>query len=315
MNDRSADKVALHKTAGGGYSGFMLSLDNVPLLTVNEVELAVVEAGEGDALVLVHGSVSDLRTWSNQFDLFAKKFRTISYSRRYHLPNEPISADAPDPIQTHVDDLAGLIKTLGARPVHVVGHSWGGLIALLLAVQKPDLCRSLVLVEPPVLSMDVSIPPKVMQMIKLFFQSPKLAVGIAKLGGGAIAPAEKAFKRGDDKAAIEYFGRGVLGDRGFESLTEERYQQVWDNRGAYRAQAMYGGFPDLIGENFANVTMPVLLVNGSESPAIFGLLIDSLLERLSHARKCVVPGASHFVQEDSSSEFDTEVLKFLGEVG
>lgn len=180
-----------------------------------------------------------MRTWSNQVDEFAGCYRTIIYSRRYHRPNPFIPPDVPDAIQTHVDDLAALIEALEARPAHIVGHSWGGLVALLLAMQEPSLCRSLVLIEPPVVSMHVAIPPKIGQMIGLLFRSPKLALGIAKLGGGALAPAEKAFRRDDDRAAIEYFGRGVLGNHAFESLSSERYQQVWDNRGPDRAQALY----------------------------------------------------------------------------
>jgi pimeloyl-ACP methyl ester carboxylesterase len=293
----------------------MLSFDQASSLTVNQNELVVQEAGTGAPLVLVHGGVSDLRTWSNQVDEFAGRYRTIIYGRRYHRPNPFIPPDVPDPIQTHVDDLAALIEALKAHPAHIVGHSWGGLIALLLAMQEPNLCRSLVLIEPPVVSMHVAIPPKISQMIRLFFQSPKLALGIAKLGGGALAAAEKAFRRGDDKAAIEYFGRGVLGNRAFETLSAERYQQVWDNRGSDRALALYQGFPDLIGASFSNVTCPAMLVAGSESPAIFGLLIDALLTRLPNGRKCVITGASHIVHEDAPSEFNSAVLEFLAVVG
>jgi pimeloyl-ACP methyl ester carboxylesterase len=292
----------------------MLTFNRTSWLTVNQNELAVHEAGVGPPLVLVHGSVSDLRTWSNQVDVFAGRYRTIAYSRRYHRPNPPIPPDAPDPIQTHVNDLVALIEALKARPAHIVGHSWGGLIALLVAMQEPAICRSLVLIEPPVVSMHVAIPPKVSQMIGLFFRSPKLALCIAKLGGGTFVPAEKAFRRGDDKAAIEYFGRGVLGNRAFETLSAERYQQVWDNRGPDRAQALYQGFPDLVGASPSNVTCPVMLVAGSESPAIFGLLIDILLRLLPNGRKCVITGASHIVHEDAPSEFNSAVLNFLGDV-
>lgn len=311
---RNTDESGIHKCGRNVYYHSMLSFDQASPLTVNQNELVVQEAGTGAPLLFVHGGVSDLRTWSNQVDEFAGRYRTIIYSRRYHRPNPFIPPDVPDPVQTHVDDLSALIEALKAHPAHIVGHSWGGLIALLLAMQEPNLCRSLVLIEPPVVSMHVAIPPKISQMIGLFFQSPRLAVGIAKLGG-ALARAEKAFRKGDDRAAIEYLGRGVLGNRAFESLSSVRYQQVWDNRGPDRAQALYQGFPDLIGASFSRVTCPAMLVAGSESPAIFSLLIDSLLRRLPNARKCVITGASHIVHEDVPSEFNSAVLGFLGNVG
>lgn len=293
----------------------MLSLDNASILSINQTSLAFHEAGQGQPLVLVHGGVADMRTWSNQVPSFSKTYRTIAYSRRFHLPNEPIPPDAPDPIQVHVDDLACLIETLGANPAHVVGHSWGGLITLMLALQRPDLMRSAVLIEPPVISMHVNIPPKISQMLKLFIQSPKLAVAIAKLGGGVLAKAEAAFREGDDKTAIERFGRGVLGNHKFEALSAERYQQVWDNRGTDRAQALYKGFPDLIGADLSEVHIPILLVAGSESPSVFRLLIDGLAQRLPAATKKVLNGASHMVQEDAPEALNETILDHLKRAG
>jgi pimeloyl-ACP methyl ester carboxylesterase len=182
-------------------------------------------------------------------------------------------------------------------------------------MQRPEILRSAVLIEPPVVSVHVNVPPGIGQMIRLFIRSPGLAIAIAKLGGGALAAAEKAFRAGDDKTAIERFGRGVLGDRRFEALTPERYQQVWDNRGADRAQALYRGFPDLMNASFARVSLPVLLLAGSESPAVFRLLSDDLAKRLPNARTQIISGASHMVQEDAASAFNEAVLKFLETAG
>jgi len=294
-----------------GHNRQMTNFDNASHVMVNQVELAVVEAGAGEPLVLVHGSVSDLRTWSRQIDKFAEHHRTIAYSRRYPRPNRPIPRDEADRIQLHVDDLAELIELLEARPAHVVGHSWGGLIALILAIQRPEIFRSLVLVEPAVVPMHITIPPKIGQIIGLFLRSPKLALAIVKLGGRVFMPAQKAFEQGDDKAAIEHFGRGVLGDHAFESLSSERYEQVWENRGPDRAQALHRGMPDLTGAEYSKVTCPVLLVAGAESPAIFSRLIDDLVKRFPHAKTCVVNNASHIVHEDAPAEFNSEVLKFL----
>ena len=292
----------------------MLNLKDTTALEVNGTQIAVVEAGKGDSLVLVHGGVSDLRSWSNQLPVLSKQFRTICYSRRYHVPNTPISDTAPDPVQKHVDDLAQLIEQLDASPAHIVGHSWGGLISIILAMQKPDLCRSLVLIEPPTVSLHVEIPPKPLQIIKLLLTSPKLGISIAKLGAKAFGPAEKAFRRGDDKAAIEHFGRGVLGDQAFNNLSQERYQQVWDNRGPDRAQALYQGFPDLRDAAISEIEIPVLLVSGSLSPSVFRLLNEFLASKLTNGQHRVISGASHIVQEDAPKELNSTVMNFLKQV-
>ncbi|MEO9781033.1 MAG: alpha/beta hydrolase [Sedimentitalea sp.] len=289
----------------------MLDLHETTTIEVNGTSLAVVEQGAGDPVVLIHGGVSDLRSWTGQISALAKNFHVLCYSRRYHVPNAPIPPDHTDTFQTHVDDLVALIDQLGTSPTHMVGHSWGGLIALVLASQHPEMCRSLVLIEAPTVSLHLQIPPKPLQMLKLFLSNPKLAYSIGKLGAGTFAPAEKAFRKGDDKAAIAHFGRGVLGDHAFEALSEDRYKQVWDNRGPDRAQALYHGFPDLRDAPLSRVSMPVLLLSGSSSPVVFRRLNDALSDRLSDATHRIITNASHIVQEDAPDEVNSEIAGFL----
>lgn len=293
----------------------MLDLDEAKSVDVNGTVLATFEKGEGDALVFVHGSASDVRTWSKQLDVFPERYRTIAYSRRYHAPNAPIPPDAGDPIQNHVDDLVSLVRVMNAEPAHVVGHSWGGLVSLLAAKQAPELFRSLVLIEPPAISMHVSIPPKPTQLIGLLFSAPRLALAIVKFGASAVGPSERAFRRGDDKLAVETFARGVLGDRYFEGLSEERYAQVWENRGPDRALALYHGFPDLIGKSFSDVRIPVLLIGGGDSPRLFNLLIEGLKKRLPDVRVQVIQNGSHIVHEDAPEAINAAIREFLGSVG
>ena len=54
---------------------------------VNGARLAYLEAGRGDPLIFVHGSLEDLRIWHRQVEQFAEYYRVIAYSRRYHHPN------------------------------------------------------------------------------------------------------------------------------------------------------------------------------------------------------------------------------------
>ena len=57
-------------------------------IRVNGADLAYIEQGSGGAVVFVHGSLSDFRSWVFQLEPFAQRYRGISYSRRYHYPNE-----------------------------------------------------------------------------------------------------------------------------------------------------------------------------------------------------------------------------------
>jgi len=63
----------------------------------------------------------------------AVRYRVIAYSRRYHWPNAAPGQDADATLERQVENLAALMEALEIAPVHVVGHSYGGATALLLA--------------------------------------------------------------------------------------------------------------------------------------------------------------------------------------
>lgn len=101
-------------------------------------------ASDGDDVVLVHGAFS----WGAE--TFAEQ-RVLAESHRLHVVDRRGygASPAPDGVGWPVDvpDLIALLEELGGA--HLVGHSYGGVDALLVAGQRPDLVRSLVIVEPP----------------------------------------------------------------------------------------------------------------------------------------------------------------------
>src|SRR5690606_27907442 len=167
---------------------------------VNGVELAFVERGEGTPLVLVHGSVSDLRTWHAQLPMLAGSHRTIAYSRRYARPNLDIGEGVDDQMMPHVDDLIAFLEARGLGKASLLGHSWGGMIVLLAAMRRPDLVERIVLEEPPVMSMFIDIPPKPSQIFKLLVSDPGLAGSIIKFATGTAGPAQALYNKGEDRS-------------------------------------------------------------------------------------------------------------------
>jgi 3-oxoadipate enol-lactonase len=123
----------------------------MPAIHINGFEMYYQAAGEGAALVFVHGGFASLDTklragvpndWTWEWD-FARHFHFICYDRRgcwrssspgegYDLPNQ-------------ATDLEGLLDQLGTGPVHLIGSSAGGPIAVLFAATRPERVRSLVL--------------------------------------------------------------------------------------------------------------------------------------------------------------------------
>ena len=125
---------------------------------INGLTLHYIELGQGTPVVLVHGTLEDYRTWDGQLEAFSKGYQLLSYSRRYHYPNE-WTKDATDfSVTIHARDLAAFIKALNLPPVHLIGHSYGAFIAFLVARDHPEVIRSLTLGELPVMPLLKTTP-------------------------------------------------------------------------------------------------------------------------------------------------------------
>jgi pimeloyl-ACP methyl ester carboxylesterase len=259
--------------------------------------------------VLVHGSASDYRTWHAQLDDFGKRYRTLAYSRRYHWPNARIPEGADYSMDEHVDDLQALLRSLNEAPLNLVGHSYGAFVCLLLAIREPRLVRTLVLAEPPVITLFVSNSPKPSEILQLMLTRPRTAVSIIRFGATGVGPATAAAKRGDMEAATRIFGNAVLGPEYYRRLSPSRLEQVGAN--AIKAEFLGSGFARPDAEGLRMMRTPTLLISGRDSPKLFYRLIDRLEELLPRTKRVEIPGASHLMQEDNAPAFNEAVLSFL----
>jgi pimeloyl-ACP methyl ester carboxylesterase len=285
--------------------------NRLPTVVVDGATLAYREQGDGEPVVFIHGSASDLRTWDQQVPAIAKSHRAIAYSRRYARPNEDIRPGLDDQMLPHVDDLTALLRVMDAAPAHLVGHSWGAFICLLTSIRHPWLVRSMVLQEPPVLSLFTSTPPRPRELLPLLVRRPKTGLAILKFGGRTIAPVRRAFRRGDDDQALQKFAHGVLGKDTYERLPEERRQQARENLNTLRAQVMGAGFPPLSEDDVRGVVAPTLLMTGERSPAFLLRLTDRLQQLLPRAERVEIAGASHAMHEENSDAVNEAILGFL----
>jgi pimeloyl-ACP methyl ester carboxylesterase len=118
---------------------------------VDSVELEYEEAGSGEPVLLISPVVAGAFVPFLSQSALVDRFRLI----RYHRRGWGGSTHTPGPVglAEHAADAAGLLEFLGVDQAHVAGHSSGGAIALQLALDRPDLVHSLVLLEPTLLSL------------------------------------------------------------------------------------------------------------------------------------------------------------------
>jgi pimeloyl-ACP methyl ester carboxylesterase len=101
--------------------------------------------GEGPPILLLHGLAGHAGEWAETAGWLAKRARVVALDARGHGDSERCPADVSR--AAHVADAAFAVERLGLAPVLVVGQSLGGLTALLLAAEHPELVRGLVMVE------------------------------------------------------------------------------------------------------------------------------------------------------------------------
>ena len=287
------------------------SLEGLQTVSVRGTELAYREQGEGDPVVFVHGTARDVRSWDGQLDAVGAQYRAIAYSRRYARPNADIEPGADDQMLPHVEDLAALLAALDAAPAHLVGHSWGGFVCLLTAIRHPELVRSLVLGEPPVMSLFISTPPRPGELVRLLARRPRTGVALLKIGATTIRPAEKAFRNDEDERGMEIFASGVFGKEKFAGYSEEFKQISRENLSSMKAQLLGAGMPPLSADEVRSVQAPTLLLSGEQSPAAFQRLVDYLHELLPNSERAEIAGVSHALHQEDSAAFNEALLAFL----
>ena len=230
-----------------------------------------------ERLVLVHGSVVGGRgTWAGQRAL-ADRFELLVVDRPGFPPNPPV-----DRVDFEGD--AELIAELLRAGDHLVGHSYGGVIALLAAAGRPELLRSLTVIEPPATRVAVGDPA-----VDAFAEA-----GRELYASGATSDPEAFLRRFLAAVGSEFDPPVPLPPelaQGAQALAVER--------GPWEAEIPL--------DVLAAASFPKLVVSGAHHPA-FDAICD-VLERELPADRVVLPGYGHVVQRHP--EFNDQLADFV----
>src|ERR1043165_9336528 len=117
----------------------------MPSCQLSQVELFYAEKGLGEPVVFLNGLSGDHLYWSGQLRALGKRYRCIALDNRD--VGRSSYAEAPYTIRTLADDVAECFEQLKLPAAHIVGLSMGGMLAQELALARPELVSSLMLVD------------------------------------------------------------------------------------------------------------------------------------------------------------------------
>jgi 3-oxoadipate enol-lactonase len=257
---------------------------------ISQQRLYVEEHGEGEPLLLIEGLGQSMWAWREQIPVFARGPRTIAFDTRgtgrSPVPDEPYGID--ELAQDAADVLEG-------RTASVMGLSMGGYVALTLALARPELIRSLVLV-----------------------------------GSGAGGP-DRVPRPQDVRDAyaaatglpFDEYGRRTMPltfSPGWTERNPERFEEILAARGEHptpdvtldaHLQACYGFYAR--GCEVERIDVSALVVHGDADVIVPVENGRALAARLPNARYVELPGRGHNVQLEDPATVNQLVLEFLAE--
>lgn len=241
-------------------------------------------------IVLVHGSWVDATSWQAVSPALAADRLVVAYDRRGH-GRSPWAG--PLPRRGHEDDLVELVERLGS-PVHLVGSSYGGSIALAVAARRPELVRSVTAHEPPLLG---AVRP---------------GTALARLVDDVrrwVTEVRADLAAGRPDAGARRFFDQVLGEGVWDLLPGELRAAVAAAAPTFTAMLDDPGWDQLAAA--PDAATPTLLTGGTESPPWLSGIVDELAETShSHARRSSIDGAGHAPHLTHPTSYVELVLAF-----
>jgi esterase len=259
----------------------------MPEAHVNGVRLHYDERGAGAPILCIHGGGSTALMWADAVEGLARFGRVIAYDRRGCARSQRPVPYERTTVAEQADDAAGVLDALADAPAVVIGRSYGGAVAIDLALRHPEAVRALVLLEADALGLS--------------------RAGLEWTRALRDRLREVAARDGVDAVYAALIGE-VLGEGTWESFPGEIRRILTQNGPALLAELEYADQPMPGASELAALEAPTLLVAASESPPPQREMTDALAGVLPNARMVLVQGG-HLIDPGAP-----EVLGFVEEV-
>jgi pimeloyl-ACP methyl ester carboxylesterase len=227
--------------------------------------------GAGEPVVLVHGALSSGLAFVNQIPALVEAgYQVIVIDNRGHGH----SSHGPEPLSFELmaSDVIGVMNHLGIDKADVLGWSWGGVIALQLAITYPE------------------------RLHKVVSYGGQFRPGLAE---GTPTPETMVFLESLFASLQADYQRLSPDPEGFDALLAE-------------VDALDSVAPNFSGEQLQSISVPVLILDGAEEEAVPHQQPGQMAELIPGAELVIMPGVGHFAPIQQPEEFNRIVLEFLG---
>ena len=245
---------------------------------------------------LIHCTMAHSGAWKGLFPYLADDCRMVSFDMPGHgrsgLQDKSVSW------QTQTTNAAIALLEQGHAPADLVGHSFGGTVAIRIAVERPDLVRSLTLIDP------------------VFF-SAVIDAGRTEVDDhyGPHKEFYELLDKGNFEAAARAFSRLWDGDLDWDALPAKQraYQAETVTMIREGGKSLMANGPDHIHlREVARINVPVLLIEGEKTDQVIVAVQEELARVLPQARRVVVAGAGHMVPITHPREVASEIRRLYG---
>jgi pimeloyl-ACP methyl ester carboxylesterase len=253
---------------------------------VGGLSIAYERAGDGPALILLHGFTHDSRVWRQQLDSLSDEFTVIAWD----APGAGQSPDPPEPFEIGdwADCLAGLLDAAGVQRAHILGLSWGGLLAQEFYRCHPTRVRSLVLADTYA-GWKGSLPEPIPE--------ERLA---ACLRDSLLPPSE----------FVPRYLPGMFSESPTQEVRDELAGIMADFHPiGFRLMATALAHADTR-DLLPNIKAPTLLVWGDSDARSPMTVAHQLLAAVPAARLTAIAGAGHISNLEAPAQFDAAVRDF-----
>ena len=268
----------------------------------NGIKLAYVDEGKGsETILMIHGLGSYLPAWKKNIGELSKNYRVIAVD----LPGYGKSSKDPHSglMSFYAGVIAEFIQKMELGPVNLAGHSMGGQIAMVLALEKPELVKRLILVDPAGFEAfhagqknwfkDV-MTPNLVRLTTVDAIETNLASNFYRM------PADAQFMI-DDRIAI-------------------RDASDFENYCLAVARSVHGMVDEAVLDKISQINVPTLIFFGENdmlipnrylNPGFTSKIAETGAGLIKGSKLVMVPKCGHFMMFEKSEVFNSETLKFI----